>query len=878
MRNLFARLRRFAAGHGRIPGAILLIGLLILQNPSMLGFQNADLTLIEALRVRYFDLLQRALLRTETNHPVLIVDVDDKSIEEVGQWPWPRNKIAKMVDILTRAKVPAIGFDMVFSEPDRTSPDAFADNLTDATPDLTGLLNALPDNDLIFAESLKRSRVALGEAGDNIGGQITQPAAPFGWKGRSFVPYLYNFPGILPALPVLRDAAAGRGIFSLPPENDGVVRRVPAAVRIGGNQPYPSLAIDLLRVATGTKSPIVLESDYAGIAAVIVAGVRIPTDRNGQIWIRYGPHDPERFISAADLLAGRADLNRVAGRLILIGSSALALQDVHSTPLGYKMPGTEIMAQLIETVIKQTTLQRPYIAIGIEAAVVAVAGILLIVLVPSLGARWTIAVPVLVATAMTGSSWYLFSHNNYLLDATYPTAATLALYLVLVYFGQVAEERRRKAVSRNFAQYLSPVVVERLAKDPNPPKLGGEQRDMTVVFVDIAGFTTLSERFKGDPEGLTHLINRFLTTMSESVLEQEGTIDKYIGDAMMAFWNAPVDLPDHAARGCAAALAMVDGLNRLNAELAAESQPIKGSGAPAAGGVAPAVTRIEQLESDAHSGIAQAQYQLAKAYRDGAGVKQSVEMALRWLRAAADQGDARAQRNLGLRYVRGNGVPQDDREALFWLSLAQLHLDTVADDRAAVQYRLSSPDVEAVQARVAAWKPAPIGSRAIRMEMGIGLNTGLCLAGNLGSKFRFNYSVMGDPVNLASRLEAQTRTYGVDVIVSESTRDAAPDYAFLELDLIAVKGKTEAVRIFALLGTGADAQTEQFRQLTETHARFLTAYRAQRWGEARELLRACRPRWDGLGELYDLYARRITMFEDNPPGTDWNGVYVAHSK
>jgi class 3 adenylate cyclase len=660
----------------------------------------------------------------------------------------------------------------------------------------------------------------------------------------------------------------------LPPEIDGVVRRVPAVVRIG-KQPYPSLAIDLLRVATGQKT-IILQSDFAGVSAAIVAGVSIPTDRDGQIWIRYGPHDPARFISAADLLAGRADLNRIAGRLILIGSSANALQDIHSTPLGYKMPGTEIMAQLIETIIKGTVLKRSHAAIGMEMIVVALAGILLIVSVPLLGARWTIALPLLVAAAMTGSSWYLFSNKNLLLDATYPTFATVLLYLVLVYFGQMAEERRRKAVSRNFAQYLSPAVVERLARDPNPPKLGGEQRDMTVMFVDIAGFTTLSERFKGDPEGLTHLINRFLTAMSHEVRDREGTLDKYIGDAMMAFWNAPMNIPDHAARACAGALAMVEGLAHLNNELAAEAQPVKGTGAavndPAA------MSRLERLESDAQSGIAQAQYQLAKLYRDGAGVEQSVEAALRWLRAAADQGDGRAQRNLGLRYARGNGVPKDDREALFWLSLAQLHLDAAADDRASIQGRLGGPDIEAVAARVAAWKPMPVGSRAIRIEMGIGLNTGLCLVGNLGSKYLFNYSVLGDPVNLASRLEAQTRTYGVDIIVSEATRDAAPGFAFLELDLIAVKGKTEAVRIFALLGTETAAQTDLFHQLTEIHGRFLTAYRTQQWNEARALIKACRPVWNGLGELYDLYARRVTIFEDDPPGADWNGVYVAHSK
>jgi adenylate cyclase len=868
MQSLIARIRRFATGHGRIPGAILLVGVLILQ--------VIDPPLVESLRLRSFDVLQRLSPRVEKNYPIVIVDIDEKSLQAQGQWPWPRTKIAQIVSTLMDAKAIVVAFDMVFAEPDRTSPSAVADELMSVSPDLASGLFSLPDHDTEFAEVLKRSRVVLGEVGTESGGVQMKPASSIGRFNGNPIPYLFPFQGLIPNIPVLSDAAAGRGNFALPPDVDGLIRRVPAIVLIGKDL-HPSLAIEALRVATG-RMALTVKMDKAGIASVVVAKQDVITDQSGQIWIRYGKHDPQRFISADDILTGNFNPARVAGRIVLVGASAQGLRDVRATPVERYMPGTEIHAQLLETILESSYLRRPSAAQYVELSVVGGVGILLLVFVPLLGARWTILLPIGVAAAMPAVSWYSFGHGGFLIDATYPTLATAILYLVLVYFGQVAEERRRKAVSRNFAQYLSPVVVERLARDPNPPKLGGEQRDMTVVFVDIAGFTTLSERFKGDPEGLTHLINRFLTTMSESVLQQEGTIDKYIGDAMMAFWNAPVDLLDHAARGCAAALAMVDGLNRLNAELAAEAQPVKGTGNPAANGGTLPTTRIEQLESDAHSGIAQAQYQLAKAYRDGAGVEQSVEMALRWLRAAADQGDARAQRNLGLRYVRGNGVQQDDREALFWLSLAQLHLDTVADDRAAVQSRLGSADVEAVQARVAAWKPAPIGSRVIRMEMGIGLNTGLCLAGNLGSKFRFNYSVMGDPVNLASRLEAQTRTYGVDVIVSESTRDAAPAYAFLELDLIAVKGKTEAVRIFALLGTEVDAQTEQFRQLIETHGRFLAAYRAQQWGEARELLKACRPRWDGLGELYDLYARRITMFEDNPPGADWNGVYVAHSK
>jgi len=866
MQNLIARIRRFAAGRGRIPGAILLVVLLALQ------FVNPPL--LDALRLRAFDVLQRLEPRVESNFPVIIVDIDEKSLAEQGQWPWPRNRLGDLVQKLMAAGAVVIGFDMVFAEPDRTSPSAIADELMSVSPDIASGLFSLPDHDTEFASVLKRARVVLGEVAVESGGVRTKPVSAIARIGGNPLPYMPSFTGFVANIPVLAAAASGRGNFGLIPDVDGIIRRVPAVMRIASDI-HPSLGIEILRVATGGRA-IAVKMDPAGIASVVVAGRDITTDKSGQIWIRFGSSSPRRYISATDILDGNFDANRIKNRIVLIGASAAGLRDIRATPVDRSMPGTEVHAQMLETILEGSYLRRSSWSQITEVLVVGAVGILLLVLVPFLGARWTILLPIGVAAAMPLSSWYLFKTDGYLIDATYPTLATAAIYLVLVYFGQVAEERRRKAVSRNFAQYLSPAVVERLARDPNPPKLGGEQRDMTVMFVDIAGFTTLSERFKGDPEGLTHLINRFLTAMSREVRDREGTLDKYIGDAMMAFWNAPMNIPDHAARACAGALAMVDGLAQLNNELAAEALPVKGPGA--AGAPPETMSRLERLENDARSGIAQAQYQLAKVYRDGAGVEKSVEAALRWLRAAADQGDARAQRNLGLRYARGNGVPQDDREALFWLSLAQRQLDTVTEDRDAAQFRLGISDIEAVNARVAAWTPAPIGSRAIRLEMGIGLNTGLCLVGNLGSKYLFNYSVMGDPVNLASRLEAQTRTYGVDIIVSETTRAAAPGFAFLELDLIAVKGKTEAVRIFALLGSEAVAQTERFHQLVETQGRFLSAYRAQRWAEARDLIKASRSLWDGLGELYDLYARRITIFEDDPPGPDWNGVYVAHTK
>ncbi|MGH6883172.1 MAG: CHASE2 domain-containing protein, partial [Hypericibacter sp.] len=615
MRNVIAGLRRFAAGHGRIPGAIVLLGILWLQivNPP----------LIDALRLRSFDLLQRLSPRTETNFPVVIVDIDEKSLQEQGQWPWPRTKLGEIVEKLMAAKAVVIGFDMVFAEPDRTSPSAIAGELMSASPDIASGLFSLPDHDTEFAEILKRSRVVLGELAIESGGVRTKPKSAVARIGGNPLPFIVPFSGFIPNIPVLNDAALGRGNFGLAPDTDGIIRRIPAVLHIAGDI-HPSLGLEVLRIATGGRA-LAVKMDDTGIRSVVVAGRDVVTDKSGEIWIRFAPSSRQRYISATDILTGNFDSNRIAGRIVLIGASAAGLRDMRITPVDKSMAGTEIHAQMLETVLEGTYLRRSTWSIFAEISVVGIVGILLILLVPLLRARLTILLPIAVAIAMPISSWYLFKSDGYLIDATYPTLATALIYLVLVYFGQVAEERRRKAVSRNFAQYLAPAVVERLARDPNPPKLGGEQREMTVMFVDIAGFTTLSERFKGDPEGLTHLINRFLTAMSREVREREGTLDKYIGDAMMAFWNAPMNIADHAARACAGALAMVDGLIQLNNELAAEALPVKGSGAP---GTPAALSRIEQLESDAKSGIAQAQYQLAKVYRDGAGVTQSVETAL----------------------------------------------------------------------------------------------------------------------------------------------------------------------------------------------------------------------------------------------------------
>lgn len=868
MRNLVASVRRLGSGRGRVVGALLLLGLLALR--------YEDPPLVEAVRLRSFDMLQRLAPRLETQFPVLIVDIDERSLKELGQWPWPRTRLVQLIDRLAADGAVVIGFDMVFAEPDRTSPEALVRQLQGAPPALLAMLGSLPSHDAQLADALRRSRVVLGEAATESAGMPVQSTVPIGRIGADPTPFLAAFPGVVPNLPLLAQAAVGRGNFGLVPDIDGVIRRVPSLVRIG-NTLVPSLAIEMLRVATGAKA-LAVKTDPAGISAIVVGGVQVGTDNSGQIWIRFGPHAAERFVSAADLLAGRVDPARIAGRLVLVGTSAQGLRDIRSVPIAQSMAGVEVHAQLLENIIGQSYLRRPNFALGMELVISALAGAALIVLVPLLGAHWTILVPAAVATAMTAGSWYSFTRYGFLIDATFPTFATTLLYLTLAYFGFVVEERRRKGVARAFGLYLSPVLVERLAKEPNPPQLGGEERDMTVMFADIAGFTILSERFKDDPQGLTRLINRFLTPMTQAVFDQGGTIDKYIGDSLMAFWNAPLGDAHHAKHACVAALQMTRALETLNGELAAETY---GSAATDAAGViaGPASSRLVQIETDARRGAAPAQYQLGKLYRDGIDVPRSLDRALRWFRAAAEQGDARAQRNLGSRYAHGNGVPRDDREALFWLTLASAQQLEAADEmRIAVLQRMQPAEIEAVAARVRAWRPAPFAGRLLRLDMGIGLNTGSCVVGNMGSKFRFNYSVLGDAVNLASRLEAQTRNYGVGILVSEATRSAAAGLAFLELDLVAVKGKQEAVRIFALLGDETVAASGEFQRLTAAQARFLAAYRAQHWAEALGLTLECRKLWDGLDELYELYARRMANYERVPPGPGWNGVHIAQTK
>jgi adenylate cyclase len=724
--------------HGRLLGLLLLAALIFLR--------HADPVPVQLLRMRGFDLLQELFPRAGEEQPVAIVDLDDESLAAIGQWPWPRTIVAELVDRLGALGAQVIGFDIVFAEPDRLSPARAAEGFVGLDEATRAALAKLPSNDAVFAAALARGRAVLGESARerDVGGGAGPPLkSPLAWMGRDPLPLLDSLPGLVRALPELEEAAAGRGLFTIEPEADGVVRRVPLILAVGETL-FPALSFEMLHVATGQS--VLVRAGPDGITDIVMGEFgSIPTDQNGKVWVHFAKHEQGLYVSAKDVLAGAVDPARIAGKLVLVGTSAIGLQDLKTTPLDGALPGVEVHAQLLETVMSGSYLTRPGWADGAEQLLIALVGLLMIVLVPMTGARWTLLVLAVIAAALAAGTAYLYLGHGFLLDVSLPLLTAAALYTLLVYANYSREESQRRQIREAFSQYLAPAVVEQVAKDPSRLKLGGDHRNMTFLFSDIRGFTAISERYRNDPAGLTRLINRYMTPMTDTIHAHGATLDKYIGDAIMAFWNAPLDDAEHARNACRAALAMMQALDKLNAELAGE----------------------------------------------------------------ASAGDA-----------------------------------LIAE----------------------------------RLNIGVGINTGDCIVGNMGSEFRKNYTVLGDAVNLASRLESQSKNYGVAVVIGEDTEVHVRDFATLELDLIAVKGRAEAVHIFTLLGDEAVARSAEYQGLREAHAAMLTAYRAQNWEAARGRIEECRRRLPALTALYDLYAARASAFAAHPPPPDWAGIYVAETK
>jgi len=736
LRRWFAR--RF--GYARLVCLALLIGLA--------AFRIADPAPVEELRVRTFDTFQLIDPRVKTARPVAIVDIDEKSLAKLGQFPWPRTRIADLVTNLTRLGAVVIAFDTIFSEPDRLNPDVAAETFRNLDEETRAKLRALPSNDQIFADAMRRSRVVLGESGlphvvseyDN-----TLPVTGLAMLGESPQPFLLDFPGLLRNVNVLEQAAAGRGLISIKTERDGIVRRVPMIMQAQGAT-MPSLSFEILRVATGTDT-IFIKSEKAGIKSIAVKGFEIPTDHNGQLWVHFARHDPLIYVSAVDVLEGHVAPEMIAGKLVLIGTSAVGLLDVKTTPIDPVMPGVEVHAQVLESALTRALLLRPSYGVVVELCAAIVLGILVIAFAPLFGPITLVAVGGLFASLLVGTAWYFYWQQRLLIDFTYPLLSTTAIYLTLIFSSFVREQAQRRQIRSAFSQYLSPALVEQLAQAPEKLVLGGEEREMTIMFSDVRGFTTISESFKHDPQGLTKLMNRFLTPLTNAILARKGTIDKYMGDAIVAFWNAPLDDKEHQLNACEAALDMLERIEGLN--------------------------EVRQLEA-----------------KEG-------------------------------------------------------------------------------------------GHPYIPINVGVGLNTGTCVVGNMGSDLRFDYSVLGDSVNLASRLEGQSKEYGFPIIVGSNTALAVKDkFAILELDFIMVKGKKEPEVIYAIAGREDTAQSGYFQRLRNLTIEMLACYRSRDWEGALAAIERGRKTDDAkaLKLLYNLYEARIRGYQQNPPPEDWNGAFALLTK
>ncbi|WP_119302964.1 CHASE2 domain-containing protein [Dongia deserti] len=694
------------------------------------------------LRTLVFDQYQRVAPREYKPVPVKIVDIDDESLARAGQWPWPRSTVAQLLAKLRESGAAVVAMDILFAEPDRTAPARVLPGWGVLSNDdlALALTQRVQDPDEALAEELAKGRVVLGVVLFNKDSKprVTKKGgyANLGVNPRENV---FAFAGALPAIPILRDAAAGNGAINPLLDRDAVVRRVPMILN-GGGDLYPSLVAEALRVAVGASTYIVKSTGSqsytfggftsvlrreTGVGEVGIGPVRIRTDPSAAMWLYDTGHRKERFIPAWKVLAGQAgDLN---GTIVFIGTSAPGLLDLRSTPIGTAVPGVEVHAQIVEQILTGDIIERPLWADDLEFFTLLVLGSAMALLLPRMGA---IGCAILGGTSMIAAfafGWWAFWDLGWLIDPVYPSMAALAVFTTGILLSFRRSDVERKRVRDTFSHYLAPAMVKRLVANPGLVRLGGEVRDMTIMFLDIRDFTTISERMEAT--ALTTLLNDFLTPMSEAVMENGGTIDKYIGDSIMAFWNAPLDDPDHAKNACRATLEMRRRLSTLNKVLAERAQ--------------------------------------------------------------------------------------------------------------------------------AAGQPyTPI-------MIGIGLNSGDALVGNLGARSRVNYSVIGDNVNLASRIEGVSKNFGLDILIGEHTREAAPEFAAIPIGDIFVKGKTLPARLFALIGGPEVAQAPQAEELLTEIAKAAHSFKGGNLAAANAALAAARALGQGLGlePLFDHMSNMLVAAE-----------------
>ena len=696
-----------------------------------------------SLRNSAFDTFQIISPRqSQTKDNILILDIDEKSLSEIGQWPWSRSVLSELVDQTNLSA--ALAFDIVFAEADRTGSKELM-NLYKKNNDFVKSLKGLPDNDDLFANSIKdHGTVVLGAIPSNSLKNNFQMRFGLIQQGDDPKKFLREYKGIQTNLKILNSSSAGIGSMSIG-NNDSIIRKLPLFENINGSL-VPSLSLELLRVAIGASTYQIKSSNASGETAfgeetginhVKLGNLIIPTNPDGSVWIHY-PEVSVDSISVSDIIKQKYPKDFFKDKILIVGTSAPGLFDLRSTPLKNNVPGVKIIADLTDQILSGSFLQRPDWIFGLELFTGFTLAILITIFIQFLGPIGGLSVFLIGNGISIFGSFYIFENYLFLIDPISPLVICLISYLVITFFNFLFTELERRKVRNAFSQYMSPVMVEKLAQSNKSLKLGGERREMTFLFSDIRGFTAISEKYKDDPESLTVLINSILTVLSDEVLDQDGTIDKYMGDCIMAFWNAPSEDPFHREKSIEAAFKMSEALNKLN-----ESLDRKGEN---------------------------------------------------------------------------------------------------------------------------------------KLSIGIGINSGECIVGNMGSEKRFDYTVLGDAVNLASRLEGQSGNYGMQIILGEETIKKISKDAYLqfELDLISVKGKSEPTSIFTVFDSwNAEVAYEVFY---EEHMDFLKNYRNKNWDKAKQHIDKYRLSIPEFTLYYTLFLNRIDELSKQSLPEDWSGIFAAETK
>ena len=750
MKNFMKRLpisARWLPHASRIGLGLAVVFLFVLHSTHIVR-----LPLVESFEWVLYDARVRATMPDTVNPQVVIIDIDEKSLKEEGRWPWSRERMGELIKMLTdRYKVAVVGFDVVFAEPENQSSLKMMQRVAKLgsaqdgeLEKLLGKLQLLLDGDRAFANSMQGRNVVMGyyfkrennlEA-ESWSGKLPEPACDLAQISDSGL-QIQTALGYGANLPQLQDAAAGGGHFVPNVDGDGVIRSVPLLMAYQGKC-YEALSLAIMRHILKVPQVTAEHGDDRWSSYSLKLGeLKIPLMPDGSTWVPFrGFQGSFPYISAADVLQGRADPKQLEGVVAILGTTAAGLLDLRATPVGSTYAGVEVHANLISGMLDGTIKKSPAAVTGLETWMLLLVGLVAAVLLGR-------ASPLQVMWIALAASMLLFMANlgawlsaALVLPLASPLLLIGTLFILNMSYGFLAEERNKRMYKERFGQYVSPEVIEEMIANPQMlESMEGASRNMTVLFSDIRNFTTISEGMQ--PKDLMRMMNEYLTPMTRLIIAKDkyqGTIDKYIGDAIIAFWGAPLFDQDHAKHGVLAALEM----QKLAAELTAQ--------------------------------------------------------------------------------FRERGWPE--------------------------------------------------------IRIGVGLNTGMMAVGNMGSSFRRAYTVLGDPVNLAARLEGLTKEYGVGILVSETTREAAPGIVYRELDRVRVKGKGLAVSIYEPVAIEGEASAELLSRI-EQFQRALTHYRMQQWDEAVAILQSL-PQADAV--LVSLYMQRIAEMRAQPPGKDWDGVTAFTTK